>query len=116
VVRAPEEADRFELGLVGELRGTAARYPRDQELRLLIDDLIDVSPRFAEIWQSGTVEPYIANRKVFDHPEIGLFTVDCDVLTVQGSDLRIIVYSAEPGTEAAEKLALLQVIGIQSVA
>jgi len=116
VVRTPEETERFERGLVGELRGAAARFSRDQELRRLIDDLIDASPRFAEIWQSGAVEPYIANRKVFDHPEVGLVTVDCDVLAVQGSELRIIVYSAEPGTEAAEKLALLQVIGLQSLA
>jgi hypothetical protein len=39
--------------------------------------------------------------------------VDCDVLTVDGSDLRIVAYTAPPGSEAAEKLRLLSVIGTQ---
>ena len=52
-------------------------------------------------------------RKTFDHPGVGLITVDCDVLTVDGSDLRIIAYTAPPGSESAEKLALLSVIGTQ---
>nr|WP_244188314.1 hypothetical protein [Streptomyces regalis] len=32
-----------------------------------------------------------------------------------GSDLRLIVYTAEPGTEDAERLALLAVFGTQSL-
>ena len=44
---------------------------------------------------------------------MGPVTVDCDVLTVHGSDLRIVAYTAAPGTEAAEKLRLLSVIGTQ---
>lgn len=42
-------------------------------------------------------------------------TLDCDVLTVAGSDLRIMVHTAEPGTEDAERLALLTVLGTQSL-
>ena len=38
-----------------------------------------------------------------------------DRLTVAGSDLRIMVYTAEPGTEDAERLALLTVLGTQSL-
>jgi hypothetical protein len=44
---------------------------------------------------------------------VGLITVDCDVLTVHGSDLRIVAYTAAPGSDAAEKLKLLAVIGTQ---
>ena len=43
-------------------------------------------------------------------------TLDCDVLTVAGSDLRIMIYTAEPGTEDADRLALLTVVGTQALA
>ncbi|CAM5732367.1 Transcriptional regulator OS=Streptomyces fumanus OX=67302 GN=GCM10018772_56090 PE=4 SV=1 [Streptomyces fumanus] len=42
-------------------------------------------------------------------------TLDCDVLGVAGSDLRIMVYSAEPDTPDADRLALISVLGIQSL-
>ena len=50
------------------------------------------------------------------HPDVGAITLDCDVMTVHGSDLRIVVYSAAPGTDTAGKLALLTVIGTQAMA
>jgi hypothetical protein len=37
------------------------------------------------------------------------------MLTVEGSDLHLLVYTAEPGTEDAERLALLTVLGTQSL-
>ena len=43
-------------------------------------------------------------------------TLDCDVLSVEGADLRIMIYSAEPGSVDAERLALLAVLGTQSLA
>jgi hypothetical protein len=51
-----------------------------------------------------------------NHPELGAIALDCDVLTVPGSDLRIVVYTAAPGSDAAEKLRLLSVVGLQSMA
>lgn len=116
VVRSPEETAQFEAEMVADLRVVAAQYPRDDELRQLIDDLIGVSPRFAELWQGGSVTAHTSDRKVMEHPEVGKLTLDCDLLTVQGADLRIVAYSAEPGSEAAQKLALLRVIGVQSLA
>ncbi len=38
-----------------------------------------------------------------DHPHVGTPTLGRDVLTVAGSDLRIVIYTAEPGTEDAER-------------
>lgn len=38
------------------------------------------------------------------------------MLRVDGNGLHILAYSAEPGTEAAEKLELLAVIGTQNLA
>jgi hypothetical protein len=37
------------------------------------------------------------------------------VFTAAGSDLKVIAYTVEPGSEAAEKLALLRVVGLQAL-
>jgi len=47
--------------------------------------------------------------------DLGPITVDCDVLTVAGSDLRVVALTAPPGTEDADKLWLLAVIGQQQM-
>jgi hypothetical protein len=47
------------------------------------------------------------------HTPVGPIEIDCDVLTVPGGDLRIVVYTAVPGTEDAAKLDLLRVTGLQ---
>ncbi|MEO3853767.1 hypothetical protein [Acrocarpospora sp. B8E8] len=49
------------------------------------------------------------------HPDVGPLALDCDVLTVPGTDLRLVVYTAPPGSNAADKLRLLDVIGTQSM-
>lgn len=50
------------------------------------------------------------------HPELGPITVDCDVLTVAGSDLRVVAFTAAPGSADADKLKLLTVLGPQDLA
>jgi hypothetical protein len=46
--------------------------------------------------------------------QVGPITLDCGVLTVAGSDLRLVVYTAEPGPDA-DRLRLIQVIGLQKI-
>jgi transcriptional regulator with XRE-family HTH domain len=116
VRQAPEARRAFEAALVSDLRTAMARYPADRRLRQLVADLHAGSPRFAELWDSGAVGRHQATeRKTIDHPQAGTLTLDCDVLTVRGSDLRIMIYTAEPGTEDAERLALLTVLGTQAL-
>ena len=116
VRHTPESRRALEAALVADLRATAARYPADQRLRHLVLDLRTGSDRFADLWDSGTVGHHEAARKTIDHPHVGAVTLDCDVLTVSGSDLRIMIYTAEPGTADAERLALLTVLGTQTLA
>ena len=105
----------LEAALVADLRTGSARYPADRRLRRLIAELRAGSARFAALWDSGAVGRHEAARKTVDHPQVGPLTLDCDVLSVAGSDLRIMVYTAEPGTEDADRLALLTVLGTQSL-
>ncbi|WP_204051431.1 helix-turn-helix transcriptional regulator [Microbispora siamensis] len=111
-----ESLRAFETVLVSDLRAAAARYPGDRRLRRLVADLRANSERFAELWDSGAVGRHDAARKIIDHPDVGPLTLDCDVLTVAGVDLRIMVYTAEPGTEDAERLASLTALGTPTLA
>jgi transcriptional regulator with XRE-family HTH domain len=117
VVHTPEEKAEFEAQLVADLRLTAARYPTDQRLKRLTRDLAARSPRFVELWESGTLEPHrdFGRRKVIDHPAVGRIMLDCDTLIVAADDLRIMIYTAEPETEDAERLSLAIVLGTQAL-
>ncbi|GAA1050991.1 helix-turn-helix transcriptional regulator [Arthrobacter russicus] len=115
VRHTPQSLRELQTAQVADLRASANRYPADAQLRSLIAELQAKSVLFAEIWDSGGVGSPHAGRKTIDHPELGALVLDCDLLSVAGSDLRIMVYTAEPGTEDAEKLALLGVLGSQSV-
>ena len=107
IVRSAEEVARMEEGWVGDLHRSAGRYPDDERLHGLIEELLRISPRFAELWEQRPVAEHVADRKTIEHPVVGRITVDCDVLTVAGSDLRLVVYTAPPDSPDARALALL---------
>ncbi|MFI9247919.1 helix-turn-helix transcriptional regulator [Streptomyces sp. NPDC053086] len=113
--RTPQAQRDHEAALVADLREASERYPADRRLQRLIAELRGGSERFAELWNAGAVGRHEGSRKTIDHPQVGPVTLDCDVLTVAGSDLRIMVYTAEPGTEEAERLALITVLGTQDL-
>jgi hypothetical protein len=116
-VQTLEQKDELEARLVADLRLTAARYPADQRLKQLTHDLAAQSPRFVKLWESRALELHqdSGRRKVIDHPDVGRITLDCDTLIVAADDLRIMIYTAEPDTEDAERLALAVVLGTQSL-
>ncbi|MEU6846999.1 helix-turn-helix transcriptional regulator [Streptomyces sp. NPDC046716] len=101
------ERRAMESALVADLRATASRYPADPELSALISEVRAGSPRFAALWDAGSVGRHEAARKTVDHPQVGPLALDCDILTVAGDDLRVMVYTAEPGTPDADALTLL---------
>ncbi|MBT2386769.1 helix-turn-helix domain-containing protein [Streptomyces sp. ISL-11] len=115
VTHAPGQQARFEAALVSDLRSSTARYPRDRPLRSLIADLRREDDRFGALWDSHTVGFHTTDSKTVHHPALGPVTVDCDTLTVPGSDLRIAACSAPPGTATSEQFALLAAIGTQDV-
>jgi hypothetical protein len=114
LMRSPEEEAAAQAGTVAQLRHAFARYPTDQYLNELIEDLRQISPRFSELWEQRPVSREPARRKAFLHPEVGEITLDCDALEVQGSDLTVIVYTAPAGSADADALALLGAIGLQA--
>ncbi|WP_156689860.1 helix-turn-helix transcriptional regulator [Mycobacterium sp. Marseille-P9652] len=114
VRHTPESLLELQTALVAGLRATAHRYPSDQTVRRLIHQLRSGSQLFAQLWDSGAVAGLqLTSRKTVDHPQVGAITLDCDVLAVPGADLTLMLYTAEPGSEDADRLALLAVIGTQ---
>jgi transcriptional regulator with XRE-family HTH domain len=116
VTHTAQDEPRFEASAVADLRAAAARYPRDAGLRRLVADLRAASPRFAQLWDGRAVGPHERDRKTVQHPELGPITVDCDVLTMPAVDLRLVAFTATPGSADADKLRLLAVLGTQDLA
>jgi transcriptional regulator with XRE-family HTH domain len=117
VVHTPQEQAEHEARLVTDLRLTASRYPADRALRRLVAQLAEACPRFTGLWESEELPPLPdpSKHKVIDHPSVGRIALDCDTLIVALDDLRITVYTAEPATEDAERLALAIVLGTQQL-
>jgi transcriptional regulator with XRE-family HTH domain len=115
VVRTPEQTAEFEASAVSDVRAVAGRYPDDPDLAALIAELLTTSPRFAELWEEREVSVHAGSTKTIRHPEVGLITIDCDVLSVQGSDVRIIAYTPASGSPDADALALVGVLGLQRI-
>jgi transcriptional regulator with XRE-family HTH domain len=95
--------------LVADLRTALVDYPRDRGLIDLVAELRSTSAEFARLWDEGAVGRHVSARKVIVHPQVGEVTCDCDVLTVPGCDVRLVVYTVAAGSADAEKLEFLRV-------
>jgi hypothetical protein len=115
VRKSDDEADDFEINAVADLRRAVGTYPDDAKLSQLVEELRQINPRFAKLWAERMVNTTGSNIKTIVYPEVGPITLACDVLTVAGSDLRVVVYTAEPSSPDAERLRLVQVLGLQRI-
>jgi transcriptional regulator with XRE-family HTH domain len=109
-----EHEEEFAADLTADLRNALGRYPDDPQLAELVRRLRARSPEFARRWSTARVALHRSSRKTV-HTAVGPITVDCDTLTVPGSDLRIVVYTTTPGSEDASRLDLLRVTGLQDL-
>ena len=98
---------------VASLRAVHGRVGDDPEARELVDHLLRESDEFAALWERHEVASCAGTLKRFVHPIVGPLTLDCQILTSENLNERLIVFTASPGSEDAEKLALLSAIGPQ---
>jgi transcriptional regulator with XRE-family HTH domain len=115
VIREDADTERFRRSLVSDLRVSTIRYPNDPSLDTLVRRLEAASVLFTQMWAEVEVVDYRAPRKTFVHPLVGAITLDCDIMTVTGTDLRIVTYTAEPGTESASQFDLVLTLGVESM-
>jgi transcriptional regulator with XRE-family HTH domain len=103
--------EKFARELVSGLRATSSRLGRDTRVAELVRRLSEQSAEFAELWERHEVGLKPARRKVVVHPELGGIELDCQFLYTDDLAQSLLVFTATPGTEDYEKLALLGVIG-----
>ena len=94
---------RFTRATVADLRAGYARYPGDREIGSLVTEMLALSPQFAQMWAAHDVEVRGPMLKRVQHPEAGLLEFECQMLHIDETGQRLIVYCAAPGsaTEAA---------------
>ncbi|MEV6638573.1 helix-turn-helix transcriptional regulator [Amycolatopsis sp. NPDC051371] len=109
------DAAEFRHHVVMELRATLARYPADPAVTGLVEELRDGSPEFARLWERRDVQAAHMLTKTFHHPVVGDVTVDCDALALTDRDQHLVLYTAAAGSRDAEALALLNVLGTESI-
>lgn len=95
-------------GLVAGFRQSVGTETDDPRFIELVGELSLASPRFRELWARHDV----ANRRGatvrFDHPVVGELVLNREKLLVsEAPGLVLAVYHPDPGTDAADKLALL---------
>ncbi|MFF0545893.1 helix-turn-helix transcriptional regulator [Nocardia thailandica] len=105
--------DRLGRNHVADLRATAARRAGDPEVVEFVAALRAASAEFARYWDEHRVAVRLSDRKVYLHPRVGAVDTLCEVLVTPSATQRLLVYLPRPGTDAADKLALLRVIGSQ---
>jgi len=105
----------FRQHVVMQLRTTLARYPSDPAVTGLVEELREGSREFARLWQRHDVQAAPMLTKTFRHPAVGEITVDCDALTLTDRDQHVVLYTAPQGSRDADALALLNVLGPESL-
>lgn len=110
-----EEKSRFARTSVADLRWAAARYPDDKEIQALVAEMLALSPEFAAIWAKHEVEVRREQRKRLTHPVIGVIDTICQVLYVPDrEDLRLVLYTTEPGSPSHQALRRLREVTLSS--
>ncbi|WP_378734229.1 helix-turn-helix transcriptional regulator [Nocardia brasiliensis] len=110
-----EDWDRLSRKHVADLRATAARRSGDPDVTEFIGRLRAESVEFDRLWDEHEVAVRLSDTKRIQHPEVGLIDTVCETLLTPNSAQRLLVYLPRPGTDAAEKLNLLRVIGTQTL-
>lgn len=98
---------------VSDLRAVHARRSGDQDVTTLVDELLECSAEFRTLWERHDVAVRRQDHKDVLHPEVGLIHLRCEVLLTPEADVQLVAFFPVEGTDAAEKLDLLRVIGIQ---
>ena len=111
-----QHEEDFASDLAADLRAAVGRYPHDGALAHLVSRLRAESPEFERRWAEANVAEHRSSRKTVTNTPVGPITIDCDVLTAPGSDLRIVVYTVAPGGTDEARLDLLRVTGLQAIA
>ncbi|MEV0002246.1 helix-turn-helix transcriptional regulator [Micromonospora sp. NPDC050980] len=103
--------DRQSRAQVANLRAAYGSMGPRSRAGELVRALRAASAEFAELWDRHEVAQRFADHKTLIHPELGPIELDCQVLFTEDQSQALLVLTAPPRSEGAEKLRLLAVLG-----
>ncbi len=112
---APADHDFLGRMFASGLREIAGARGPESKAAALADYLSRRSEEFRRLWAVHEVGLRPKEVKHFVHPEVGALELHCQQLIDPGQAHSLLVYTAVPGSESAEKLRLLSVIGAQTL-
>ncbi|MCM1949674.1 helix-turn-helix transcriptional regulator [Streptomyces sp. G2] len=110
----PEEEHAYYSRLhVADLRAAYGRRGGDPASTRLVQRLRAASEEFAGLWAEHEVAVRRHSRMRVQHPLIGPVDLDCQVLLAPEGEQRLVFLTPPPGTDTADRLALLTVVGTE---
>lgn len=102
------DGERAAEALVAGFRQSVGTATDDARFINLVGELSIVSPLFRRLWARHDVGPRSGASLTIDHPQVGPLRLDREKLSITGTDgAMLVIYHPEPGTDSADKLALL---------
>ncbi|MFT4110694.1 helix-turn-helix transcriptional regulator [Propionicimonas sp.] len=102
------EWERVAADSAATLRMLAAEFPYDQGISAVVGELSTRSRLFARLWAEHNVRQHRAGTKRINHPVVGRLELRYESMALPAEpNLRLNGYVAEPGSETADRLALL---------
>lgn len=92
---------------VAGARMASARDGAGSQAMRIVEDLLDRSPEFAELWKQHAVDQPQELAKRIVHPALGVLSLQCQVLHDAARLQSLLVFTADPGTASHDKLAAL---------
>ncbi|TDD52352.1 XRE family transcriptional regulator [Nonomuraea terrae] len=95
-------------GLVAGFREAVGTDTHDPRVIELVGELSLASPLFRQLWARHDVRPRAGAAVPFNHPQVGEITLNREKLLIAGTEgIMLVVYHPDPGTDDADKLAIL---------
>lgn len=95
---------------VAGLREIATLRGQDSYAHHLVEMLTERSAEFRDLWERHEVGIEPPPVKRFLHPHVGSLELRCQTLIDPEQSQRLLVYTAEPGSESHDKLRLVVAI------
>jgi transcriptional regulator with XRE-family HTH domain len=101
--------------LVSMLRSVVTADGPTSYAASLVRALQKLSPEFSELWDVHEIGVVHSRTKRFRHPVVGELELYCEVIDNRDQQQTLVIFTAAPGSESAEKLQLLSVLGSQTL-
>lgn len=101
--------DQVATQVVGNLRSGLTRFPNDDRVAEVVDEISSHSSVFAGLWATHHVRPRASEDKVFHHPRVGELHLHFEALEVADApDQRLFVYCPLENGPTPDAVALLE--------